>query len=1416
MKKGLKLICLTIMLLFVGIISTKAAVTTGSRKMIGYFGGADIFDYIFKVNGKDTYAYCHNPGISAYKDSDLTNGVLTLKTLRNVSDTVKNSRLQNVYDAGLMQIIASNCNDNNCYMARYIATNLYEHLFPMMNSNGNNKSSEISYIKYIINTKLLADKDFVNNLKKLAQSIGSYNVITSNMSGANNCSSNCDSLGQIDNAVALVKTAINSAVQYAARDDFSLTISNPIQNKNSENNNSGVFTYKSTVSYTVNILKFSDDKNEKFGSVYLNFNCQNCQNVNTKFYVNDNEVADITKENLVDYTENGSGAVRIKIEFTATSDKYKCDQINYTLGVTYTHYLITQSAYSVSKCSNSNKCQGFYVADTSTLSGTRTTSIDGNISLCVQDGEPSKCTAKIDNVECETCKENANEVDILEGYKYPNNNTCDTNGATLNIKECITNNGVDTTDHPYKNSELSEDTKIASAGVFCKEDYHLTLPGTKLQDSGRYFVLNSTIKGTETCYTSELKVSGAQSAITAQGNESVNAYNAVQKAKAIAACLDGSATCSLKRGVDRDPVSCGTRTLYDYLETSESDCNRRGGIFTPNPGSTAQVIPGGSGGGGGQTEPFGQCRVKREVPKYRYRAKITLTGIYNGYTYGCSTSSNSFDEDYYGEWGSCGQWVSENSESVVIEESAYQALLEEIGQKASFGKCTYGGGSSSKGDSWASCTYKNGTGFSAQLGLGSINSLLNSWNSAVGYDDSIIPNDFDDTPFDKGWKMNYNFDPDMYYWYQENYMKNAKTDMMEKYDKSLSDVSNKYCAGTVSDDYETCSTGWQEHPAYTTGSVCVCEESGCGKKSYVLSTTKYVKQSQNAEAKYVTPTQFYTVHPSGNVVAADQGKEIEGAVELPNGLPIELRTSGERNYVMWVKKLGEYYDKDSLGRLWGNSDSVVAKLLQNRETNKCNNPNSSLVYENNTAGTVHSLGVYVCKYDVNICSNVCKDPDNSTDGQWHCKDGEICDENKYKEECENNNDNSCKKPNESSDNKWHCKDGEVCDENKYKEECENNNDNSCKKPNESSDNKWHCKNGEVCDEDKYKEECEDPNSNTCKNPIITNGLYNYKIGETQYSNRTKEQYYKDCTSCDTSNGHPGPLSTGNGKYTFYNQSYDAGTDGLYENKTETERKTICCPDGNCPVTFKCTPVADTDGNITYYLDDSSTTEDSALFKSRCCPNGKCPVICKYCLYNKKLNAEFRPVTPEDLNPNDRNLGVNWSWEEPIDTSLELKAYVTTQEIQEDNEDIFDINWDHLGDDEPFAMKVKMDGKLINYIKDYNKGKNYANDTLKCYDHTIGDTVYKNIYCYSTFIDDLVEKYSSNIQFTIARPSGEKDRKNSQNLKYFTSWASGNWQVDTTVALSHRDDMSYYTNNFGLVFNTANDKLIDYHVGPSWK
>lgn len=214
-----------------------------------------------------------------------------------------------------------------------------------------------------------------------------------------------------------------------------------------------------------------------------------------------------------------------------------------------------------------------------------------------------------------------------------------------------------------------------------------------------------------------------------------------------------------------------------------------------------------------------------------------------------------------------------------------------------------------------------------------------------------------------------------------------------------------------------------------------------------------------------------------------------------------------------------------------------------------------------------------------------------------------------------------------------------------------------------------------------------------------------------------------------------------------------------------------------------------------------------------CPEGNCPVTCDKCLFtNGSSNVSYRPVTTEDMNPNDRDLGANWKYDEnSITTALELKAYETTKEIEKFGESIYASS----SDDDGFVIRVELDGNMINWIKDYNKDAEkhggYANNSLKCYDHKNSNDgqTYENVYCYSTFIDELIyyanskgktNKIEVNSKRLIGSDAKSSDvlRENNQNQNgYWVTWSE--WTTTTTVGLS------YYNSRYGEI-----------GIGPSWK
>ena len=244
--------------------------------------------------------------------------------------------------------------------------------------------------------------------------------------------------------------------------------------------------------------------------------------------------------------------------------------------------------------------------------------------------------------------------------------------------------------------------------------------------------------------------------------------------------------------------------------------------------------------------------------------------------------------------------------------------------------------------------------------------------------------------------MKYNYNPDITFWYEESYMNSVITNELETVGKiNMTGITESFYSA---DNGKIPTTKTSE---YITDNYFICYSSGseftCGTKEIKVGKAKYVKQEMNVDANYITPTQFYTVYPTGAIVVAEKGNEdnIENSSELTNLLPVGLGTKqGVYNYVIKAKNLGEYYNKSNkLGRIWGAQNSVVATVLEEAEEGNSCIEDGALTSGTIINGNMFNDGAYVCAYKVNCpdcpveCDPTCKNPD--------------CPDNKCPVECDN-------------------------------------------------------------------------------------------------------------------------------------------------------------------------------------------------------------------------------------------------------------------------------------------------------------------------------------------------------------------------------------------------------------------------------
>ena len=230
----------------------------------------------------------------------------------------------------------------------------------------------------------------------------------------------------------------------------------------------------------------------------------------------------------------------------------------------------------------------------------------------------------------------------------------------------------------------------------------------------------------------------------------------------------------------------------------------------------------------------------------------------------------------------------------------------------------------------------------------------------------------------------------------------------------------------------------------------------------------------------------------------------------------------------------------------------------------------------------------------------------------------------------------------------------------------------------------------------------------------------------------------------------------------------------------------------------------------------------------CCPNCKVECIGQCSITNngsKKPEYDFRPVSPGNLFPTDRDIGYNWeSNPDKYHNSLVArKAGDTITEITKRANDVSSENGSTDTTVEDYTLKVTMNADMISKIKAYNKEqKSYNNDTMNCIDYPINITsetsckekgytwqenkcILSNIFCTSSFIDQLID----------GDFGGSVDMKavegRTADIEKFTTYTS-------PYGVSNSDNL-ITTNDYWTIYRFSTldvngDGIPD--VGPSWK
>jgi len=281
--------------------------------------------------------------------------------------------------------------------------------------------------------------------------------------------------------------------EYFQKGVASLKISEPIVNDKSST--------EKELYYTITAKNFNSD-NKK---IDISFNCDECQanNIEVSNIVvesNDKTISDYS--NITDFGETLKVKVNLKVNTLKDIENLKIDT---KLTVKYYDDSISAVGYKIAqKTSNSQQFYLLYSIGKDSEKSVKKSITWNKVNV--------DCTAKISYPSCSSTD---TYLDLREGYIK--DESC-SGYEKLDIGKCIIDNN-DMAGNSYK--IFSNNYCSAS----CKEDYHVTLPGQKEVNSGRYFTLQASIVGKKACYSSEIKKETFKNDVTTASKETVDAYN---------------------------------------------------------------------------------------------------------------------------------------------------------------------------------------------------------------------------------------------------------------------------------------------------------------------------------------------------------------------------------------------------------------------------------------------------------------------------------------------------------------------------------------------------------------------------------------------------------------------------------------------------------------------------------------------------------------------------------------------------------------------------------------------------------------------------------------------------------------------------------------------------------------------------
>ncbi len=486
----------------------------------------------------------------------------------------------------------------------------------------------------------------------------------------------------------------------------------------------------------------------------------------------------------------------------------------------------------------------------------------------------------------------------------------------------------DQKDNTYTSHQLAENKYCV---VSCKEDYIMTMPTAKMVNAGRYFTFKAKVEGTKVCYTNTIDREQYNKDIIKLQEKMVNDYNEYRKWYQLAVEENyGQDTGSYVSGC---PSSCcGSESTTSYKPTWNSRATVDDWqVITKKDYDTGAI----------EVEEKKQGVNDSHRYEYEEPSPSATANVSSDCCGGCSSCDpvepcsdcSSYTCTYY-----------TGTKPIHVKDSEYYADLMAIAEEKK--------------------AILDATREEYQKTIQMYHECTNdSWTSEM------------------------NYQPDVYYDYQESYLnKFGLIGQMDEQRGASSTDSEWFCEGkgNVDKDYENCSGASATSRSQTLKKVpyVVCyaegESSVCKiedrEEYYNISNANYAKKESNIEASYKPKTLFYNVYPSGEIVINDA----DDNVALENSLPVSLNTDrGIYKYTVNVNYFGEFYDdssNDNLGRYAGAPTAVISE--------------NALVYSCAYLVNIVSETGWTCNFDETCTDNCIVECVGPNCGEDYCEGGD--------------------------------------------------------------------------------------------------------------------------------------------------------------------------------------------------------------------------------------------------------------------------------------------------------------------------------------------------------------------------------------------------------------------------------------------